>query len=79
MYGSEDDIIVKESITRTGRTLYIVTSLNGAEPVVKKEIAAASGSCAYCLTIREHDIWLHTQAMKKIAENGGKRRDDLKH
>ena len=48
VYGSEEDIIVKESTTRTGRALYIVSALNGAEPVVKSEIAAISGPRAYC-------------------------------
>ena len=46
--GSQDAVVVKESSTRTGRKLYIITALNGAEQVVKNELAPVSEPRAYC-------------------------------
>ena len=46
--GSQDDVVVKESITRTGRKLYVIIALNGAEQVVKNELAPVSEPRAYC-------------------------------
>jgi len=47
-YELEDDLVVKESITRTGGKLYVIRALNGAEAAVKSELATVSGSRAYC-------------------------------
>ena len=44
----DDDIVVKESITRTGRKMYILIAANGAEQPVKRGLVGVAGPRSYC-------------------------------